>query len=93
MGRRIWAVEMEIIDADGIEPDHALDFADRDQIERGFRSLDPDQRTVIVLHYYLGLSLDDVGDALGTRRARSGLVYTAPHGRCGPRSTWQRNAP
>lgn len=52
-GRRRWAVEMEIVEVAGIEPDLALDFADRDQIERGFRRLDPDQRTVIVLHYYL----------------------------------------
>ena len=48
-----------------VEPDPALDLADRDQLERGFRRLDPDQRTVLVLHYYLGLSLDEIADALG----------------------------
>jgi RNA polymerase sigma-70 factor (ECF subfamily) len=64
-GQRRWAVEVEIIDADGVEPDHAIDFADRDQIQRGFQRLDPDQRTVIVLHYYLGLTLDEAGNALG----------------------------
>ena len=64
-GRRRWAIEMEIRPSEGSEPDPALDVADRDQLERGFRRLDADQRTVIVLHYYLGLSLDEVADALG----------------------------
>ena len=64
-GRRRWAIEMEIRPVEGSEPDPALDLADRDQLERGFRRLDPDQRAVLVLHYYLGLSLDEVGYALG----------------------------
>jgi RNA polymerase sigma factor (sigma-70 family) len=64
-GKRRWAMEIEIFDVDGIEPDPALDFADRDQLERAFDGLHPDQRTIIVLHYYLGLSLDEAADALG----------------------------
>jgi RNA polymerase sigma factor (sigma-70 family) len=64
-GKRRWAIEMEVRPSEGSEPDPALDLADRDEIERGFRRLDPDQRTVLVLHYYLGLSLDEVADALG----------------------------
>jgi RNA polymerase sigma-70 factor (ECF subfamily) len=64
-GKRRWAIEMEVRPSEGSEPDPALDLADRDQIERGFRRLDPDQRTVLVLHYYLGLSLDEAADALG----------------------------
>ena len=64
-GRRRWAIEMEVRTTEGREPDPALDVADRDQLERGFRRLDADQRTVIVLHYYLGLSLDEAADALG----------------------------
>ena len=39
--------------------------ADRDLIERGVRHLGPDQRTVIVLHYYLGLPLPDTAAAMG----------------------------
>ena len=42
-----------------------FDLADRDQLERGFRRLDVDQRTVLVMHYYLGYSLDDAADVLG----------------------------
>ena len=65
-GRRRWAIEVEVDGHRvGIEPDPALDIADRDQLERGFRRLDADQRTVLVLHYYLGLSLDEAADALG----------------------------
>lgn len=37
----------------------------RDQLERGFRRLSPEQRAVIVLHHYLGLSLADAADTLG----------------------------
>jgi len=46
---------------------HGMDFdlADRDQLERGFQRLDVDQRTVLVMHYYLGFSLDDAAEVLG----------------------------
>lgn len=54
--------------------DSAAAVADRDALERGFRRLDPEQRAVVVLHYYLGLSLADVADALdvptGTAKSR-----------------------
>jgi RNA polymerase sigma-70 factor (ECF subfamily) len=39
--------------------------ADRDQIERGFRRLEPEQRAIIVLHYYLGYPLPDAAETLG----------------------------
>jgi RNA polymerase sigma factor (sigma-70 family) len=67
-GKRRWGIEMAIVQVDVMEPDPASELANRDQIERGFRHLDPDQRAVIVLHYYLGLTLDEVGDALGIPR-------------------------
>ena len=41
------------------------DLANRDQLERGFRRLDVDQRTVLVMHYYLGFSLDEAAEVLG----------------------------
>lgn len=40
-------------------------FADRDQLERGFRRLGPDERAVIVLHHYLDLPLPQVASTLG----------------------------
>ena len=45
--------------------DLASDLAERDQLERGFRRLDLDQRAVLVMHYYLGFSLDEAAIVLG----------------------------
>ena len=64
-GRRRWAIESQVRPARTVEPDPAPNLADRDELERGFRRLDADQRTVLVLHYYLGLTLDEVAGALG----------------------------
>jgi RNA polymerase sigma-70 factor (ECF subfamily) len=38
---------------------------DRDQLERAFRRLSLNHRTVVVLHHYLDQSLDQVADTLG----------------------------
>ena len=40
-------------------------LADRDQLERGFRRLKPDQRAVVVLHFYLGLPVPEIAETLG----------------------------
>jgi len=39
--------------------------ADRDQFDRVFRRLSVDQRTVIVLHHYLGLTIEQVAETVG----------------------------
>jgi RNA polymerase sigma-70 factor (ECF subfamily) len=73
-GRRRWAIEGLVRPTRTAEPDPAVDLADRDELERGFARLDANQRTVIVLHHYLGLSLDEVAAAMsvppGTARSR-----------------------
>jgi RNA polymerase sigma-70 factor, ECF subfamily len=55
-------------------PDAAAAIADRDQLERGFRRLDPEERVVIVLHHYLDLPLPEVAATLriplGTAKSR-----------------------
>ena len=47
---------------------------DRDQLERGFRRLPPEQRSVLVFHHYLGLTLPEIADELsvplGTVKSR-----------------------
>ena len=51
-----------------IEPttrDHVHAIDDQDQLDRGFRQLKPDQRAAVVLHFYLGMSVPEVADALG----------------------------
>jgi RNA polymerase sigma-70 factor (ECF subfamily) len=39
--------------------------ADRDLLDLALRRLQPEQRAVVVLHYYLGMPLPDVAAALG----------------------------
>jgi len=38
---------------------------DRDQLDRGFRQLTLEHRSVVVLHHYLDLPLDRVAEILG----------------------------
>ncbi|MFL5642908.1 MAG: RNA polymerase sigma factor [Chloroflexota bacterium] len=64
-GRHRWMIEVDVDGHESVDADPGFDIADRDQLERGFRRLDADQRMVLVLHYYLGLSLDEAADALG----------------------------
>ncbi len=51
-----------------------LTVNDRDQLERAFRRLTLEQRTVLVFHHYLGLSLSEVAERLevplGTVKSR-----------------------
>ena len=54
--------------------DAASAIADRDQLERGFSRLEPEERAVIVLHHFLDLPLPEVaatlGIPLGTTKSR-----------------------
>jgi RNA polymerase sigma factor (sigma-70 family) len=45
--------------------DFASVIADRDLLDQALRRLAPEQRAVVVLHYYLGMPLPDVAAALG----------------------------
>jgi RNA polymerase sigma-70 factor (ECF subfamily) len=50
-----------------VEPAAADDFGrlfDRDQVERGFAEMSVDHRAVLVLRYYLDLSLETIAEAL-----------------------------
>ena len=46
-------------------PDQFRAVADRDQLERGFRRLTPEQRAILVLQHYAGQSLAEIADVLG----------------------------
>jgi RNA polymerase sigma-70 factor, ECF subfamily len=46
-------------------PDELLSLADRDELDRGFRRLTPDERAVLVLHHYAGYTLVEIADSLG----------------------------
>ena len=45
--------------------DGAKSLADRDQLERGFRRLKPEQRTVVALHFLIGLPVPEIASTLG----------------------------
>ena len=55
-------------------PDGAGALADRDQLDRVFHQLSIEQRTVVVLHHYLGFTLEQaaasIGIPVGTAKSR-----------------------
>jgi RNA polymerase sigma-70 factor (ECF subfamily) len=63
--RRHPTIDVQVPSIEPTVTDGSVALADRDEIERGFRRLDPDQRAVIVLHYFVGLPVPEVADALG----------------------------
>jgi RNA polymerase sigma-70 factor, ECF subfamily len=72
--RRRWRAEITIVSTEPSEPDRASELADRDQIERGLRRLNEGQQTILVLHFYVGLSPSETAEALeipvGTAKSR-----------------------
>ena len=64
--RRRRSVEVRVdAAASPIDPGHGHRLDARDQVDRGFRRLTPDQRTVLVVHHYLGLRDAEASDVLG----------------------------
>jgi len=55
-------------------PDSSGDLAERDEMDTALNALSTDQRAIVVHHYYLGLSLSELADALhiplGTAKSR-----------------------
>ena len=54
--------------------DFASTVADRDQLDRALRHLEPDRRALVVMHFYVGLPLPEVAKLLriplGTAKSR-----------------------
>ena len=73
-GRRRQQIEATVRPLDEARPDLSSELGNRDQLERGFRTLDTDQRAILVLHFYLGLPLSEAADVLhvpvGTAKSR-----------------------
>ncbi len=72
--RRRWRTEVTMLPHEPSEPDQTSALADRDQLERGLRRLTDAQQTILVLHFYVGLSPSETADALeipvGTAKSR-----------------------
>jgi RNA polymerase sigma-70 factor (ECF subfamily) len=72
--RRRWHSELTVVTIEPAEPDRAAELADRDQLERGLRRLSDAQRTILILHFYVGLSPMEAADVLeipvGTAKSR-----------------------
>ena len=56
--------------------DGATSVVQRDELDRGFRRLKPDQRAVVVLHFYIGLAVPEIAESLGIP---SGTVKSRLH--------------
>lgn len=65
------------VDSGPTTDDAQLSVADRDELERAFRRLSGEQRAVLVMHHYLGLSGAEIGEVLGLApgTVRSKLHY------------------
>jgi RNA polymerase sigma-70 factor (ECF subfamily) len=73
--RSRWSEGLRILPVAGTNgPDDYLTVDDRDLLERAFRRLTVQQRSVLVFHHYLGLSISEVairtGLPVGTAKSR-----------------------
>ncbi|HEX2756423.1 MAG TPA: RNA polymerase sigma factor, partial [Candidatus Limnocylindrales bacterium] len=77
-GQRRWAARIRILQIDPpTSPDVASSVAARDDLDRAFRGLSPEQRAVVVLHHHLGYPLTEIATTLGipVGTVRSRLHY------------------
>jgi RNA polymerase sigma-70 factor (ECF subfamily) len=81
--RRTKRIPTTTLLADDAEPSRAADeiraVADRDALERGFSRITPEQRAVLVLQHYAGLSQAEIADVIGVPIGTAGsrLHYAA----------------
>jgi len=62
--RRI--ANLRVLPIDGAAaPDDLLGVVDRDQLDRGFRRLTPEERAVLVLRYFVGYEPTEIAEVLG----------------------------
>jgi RNA polymerase sigma-70 factor (ECF subfamily) len=77
-GQRRWVARVRVLEMDPpTSPDVARSVAARDDLDRAFRGLSPEQRAVVVLHHHLGYPLTEIAATLGipVGTARSRLHY------------------
>jgi RNA polymerase sigma-70 factor, ECF subfamily len=74
---RRWSTQVHSVPVTRSIDDDTKSVADREQLERGFSRLKPEQRAVVVLHFYSGFSAAEIAGILGIPEgtARSRLHY------------------
>jgi RNA polymerase sigma-70 factor (ECF subfamily) len=75
--RRRFEAHIRVVHLEPAEADVSSTFADHEQLERGFRRLKPDHRVVVVLHFYLGLTFQEIANVVGipVGTAKSRVFY------------------
>ena len=75
---RRWSQQVRPLPLDASISDDTGSVVLREQLERGFSRLKPEQRAVVVLHYYSGFSAAEIAGMLGIPEgtARSRLHYS-----------------
>ena len=60
------AANLRLLPLDGNSaPDDMLSVADRDQLDRAFRRLTPEERAILVLRFYIGYEPVEIAELLG----------------------------
>ena len=75
---RRFAANVVLLEQDGsAASDEYGSVHDRDQLDRGFKRLPPEQRAILVFHHALGMTMPEVADHLGIPlgTAKSRLFY------------------
>ena len=72
--RRRFGASLPVLRMEPAQVDGVGALADRDELDRVFGRLSIDHRTVVVLHYYLGLTVEEaattIGIPVGTAKSR-----------------------
>jgi RNA polymerase sigma-70 factor (ECF subfamily) len=72
--RRRLRASLTVLRLEPSQPDSSGTLADRDELARVFARLSIEHRTIVVLHHYLGLTVDEaaasIGIPLGTAKSR-----------------------
>ena len=72
--RRRLRTSLTVLRLEAVQPDSTGVIADRDELARVFDRLSIEHRTIVVLHHYLGLTVDEaattIGIPVGTAKSR-----------------------
>src|SRR5215212_2668251 len=75
--RHRFEARVTLLQSEPTADDRSDELADRDELQRAFRLLSIEHRTIVVLHHYLGLSVVEAAASLGipAGTAKSRLHY------------------